>query len=104
MVRRLAPRRLAAVLPEAVRVGQPPTMLARAQAFWPDVAGRGLAAAAAPVAEREGVVTVACESAVWAHELQLLGDELAERLNLALGAAGNGRVERLRFVVRSPPN
>jgi len=50
-----------------------------------------VAAVAAPVSEREGVVTVACESAVWAQELELLRGDLEARLGT-----------RLRFVVRSP--
>ena len=46
-----------------------------------------------------------CESAVWAHELELLGPDLAARLNDHLEGAGEtGRVERLRFVVGSGPN
>jgi predicted nucleic acid-binding Zn ribbon protein len=38
------------------------------------------------VAEREGVVTVTCEAAVWAAELELLAAELVPRLNGLLGA------------------
>jgi predicted nucleic acid-binding Zn ribbon protein len=36
---------------------------------------------------------VACDAAVWAHELDLMGPELVERLNAALGAP---RVRALR--------
>jgi hypothetical protein len=43
-------------------------------------------------------VTVACESAVWAQELELLGPDLARRLD---DAVSSGRVERLRFIVGS---
>jgi predicted nucleic acid-binding Zn ribbon protein len=98
-VKRRAPRPLAAVLPGAVRGAEPATLLARVQALWPRAAGTALAAATRPVAERDAIVTVACESAVWAHELELLGGELAARLNAALHASGAGRIERLRFVV-----
>ena len=35
-----------------------------------------------------GVVTVACASAVWAQELDLLSERVVERLNEALGTAG----------------
>ena len=46
--------------------------------------------------ERDGTVTVECRAATWAQELDLLQDELLERLNSALGEA---RVGALRFVV-----
>jgi len=42
-------------------------------------------------------VTVACHSATWAQELDLLGPELLERLNAALAEAGSPAVARLRF-------
>ena len=54
------------------------------------MAGAALAAATAPVAEREGVVTIACESSLWAHELDLLQRDLLDRLNEALEASGAG--------------
>ena len=38
-----------------------------------------------PVAERAGIVTVACASAVWAQELDLLSERVVERLNAELG-------------------
>ena len=68
------------------------------------MAGAALARPTAPVSEREGVVTVACESSLWAQELDLLQRDLVERLNEALEAAGGGTVERLRFKVGSLPN
>jgi predicted nucleic acid-binding Zn ribbon protein len=92
------------VLPAAIGAAGPQTLLARVQTLWPEVAGAALAAATAPVSEREGVVTVACESSLWAHELDLLQRDLVERLGEALAAAGGGRVEGLRFKVGSPPN
>jgi Dna[CI] antecedent, DciA len=58
-----------------------------------------LAGAARPVTERDAIVTVGCESAVWANELELLGGELTARLNASLEASDAGRIERLRFVV-----
>ena len=36
---------------------------------------------AKPVAERAGVLTVSCESSVWAQELDLMSDAIRERLN-----------------------
>ena len=103
-MRRPAPRPLSVVLEQVARAAAPATLLARVQAAWPEVAGRTVAAVAAPVAEREGVVTVACESAVWAGELELLAPDLLGRLNGSIGAEEAGRVTRLRFVVGSGPN
>jgi predicted nucleic acid-binding Zn ribbon protein len=100
-VRRLAPRPLAGVLDGVVRDAAPATLLARVQGVWADVAGPGLAAAATPVSERDGVVTVACESGVWAQELDLLAPDLLNALETRLG----GRLAtKLRFVVGSDPN
>jgi predicted nucleic acid-binding Zn ribbon protein len=63
----------------------PATLLAEVQRCWPQAAGEAFAAEAAPVAERGGVVTVACRSAVWAQELDLMSERVVERLNRALG-------------------
>jgi predicted nucleic acid-binding Zn ribbon protein len=107
-VRRVAPRPLSAALQGVARRAEPATLLARVQAVWPEVAGPGLSASATPVSERDGVVTVACESAVWAQELELLGPDLLTRFGDAL-SSGPGRpegrsVKKLRFVVGSAPN
>ena len=100
-MRRLAPRPLSAALDGVVPEVAPDTLLARVQAVWKGVAGPRLAEAASPVSEREGVVTVACESGGWAQELDLFAAELLGGLEAALG----GRlVTRLRFVVGSDPN
>jgi predicted nucleic acid-binding Zn ribbon protein len=37
------------------------------------------------VAERDGVLTVSCDAAVWAQELELMADVLIARINDALG-------------------
>ena len=100
-MRRRAPRPLGVALERAVGRVQPATTLARVQAAWTEVAGAGMAAEARPVAEREGIVTVSCTSAVWAQELELLGPDLLARLLAHPELAGAGRVERLRFVVGS---
>jgi predicted nucleic acid-binding Zn ribbon protein len=100
-VRRLAPRPLSRVLEEALGGSAPAGLLPRVQALWPEVAGAAVAEESTPVAERDGTVTVACAAAVWAHELELLGEDLLGRLNTRLGASGGGGpVGRLRFVVR----
>ena len=63
------------------------------QLVWPDVAGSAIAAEATPVAERDGVLTVSCRSAVWAQELDLLAPDLIGRLNERLEEP----LGRLRF-------
>ena len=100
-MRRLGPRPLGLSLRSAVQLARPATLLAAVQSAWPGVAGAVMAAAAEPVREREGTVTFACESAVWAHELELMAPGLVVSLNEALGAQ---RVEELRFTVGSGPN
>jgi predicted nucleic acid-binding Zn ribbon protein len=63
----------------------PATTLARVQGCWAHAVGEAISGEARPVAERDGTVTVACSSSVWAQELELLGPELVDRLNEALG-------------------
>jgi predicted nucleic acid-binding Zn ribbon protein len=103
-VRRRAPRPLALALDGVVERSEPATLLARSQGVWREVAGPGLAPFAEPMFERDGTLTMACESGVWAHELELLGPDLLARMNAALGGPETGALTRLRFVVRSPPN
>jgi predicted nucleic acid-binding Zn ribbon protein len=99
-MRRRAPRPLRLALERATGAVAPAGLLAAVQAVWPEVAGAAVAEEAAPVSEREGVVTVACRSAVWAQELELLGRDLEERLNARLGPGE--RVAGLRFRTTSP--
>jgi hypothetical protein len=102
-VRRLAPRSLQGALDRVSREAAPPGVLAGAQACWVEVAGPVLADEAEPVSEREGIVTVAFRSAVWAQELELLAGDLRDRLNAAIGASqGTPSVRGLRFVVGFP--
>ena len=84
-MRRTAPRHLATVLDEVAARLAPATPLAGIQRAWPQAVGDAIAREARPVAERAGVVTVACRSAVWAQELDLMAAELIEGLNRALG-------------------
>ena len=100
-MRRLAPRPLTAALERALPGARPAGLLPEVQAVWAEVAGEVLARSATPVSEREGTVTLACESAVWAHELELLAPDLCRRLNARLT---HGAVQRLRFVVGSASN
>ncbi len=82
---RIAPRPLSAALDAlAVRIA-PASTLGRVQEAWSRAAGAAIAAAATPVAERQGVLTVSCEAAVWAQELDLMAPRLIEALNAELG-------------------
>ena len=102
-MRRLAPRRLDSALAALTEQLAPATTLARVQARWPDAVGEAIAAEAEPVSERDGVVTVACRSAVWAQELDLMATDLVARLNELLGGAGGPPpVRGLRAVVGGP--
>jgi predicted nucleic acid-binding Zn ribbon protein len=90
------PRRLDAALRSVTGPLAPRTPLAAVQGAWREAAGDGIATHARPVSERDGVVTVACDAATWAQELDLLQDELLDRLAATLG----DRAPRgLRFVV-----
>ena len=100
-MRRPGPRPLSNALDAVLPNVAPATLLARVQAAWKEVAGARMAEAASPVSERDGVVTVACESGVWAQELELLGPDLLARLEEALGGRS---VKKLRFVTGSAPN
>lgn len=87
MKHRFAPRRAggAGAIGQLVRSLQPVSALAEVQRVWPDAVGAALAARATPTAARDGVVSVTCESAVWAHELTLMSGELVGRLEAHLG-------------------
>jgi predicted nucleic acid-binding Zn ribbon protein len=83
-VSRAAPRPLALALDELRARLAPATPLAAIQRAWSDAAGPMVAREATPVSERGGVVTVACRSAVWAQELDLLAPTILEGLNARL--------------------
>jgi predicted nucleic acid-binding Zn ribbon protein len=78
-------------------------LLASVQSVWAEVAGAAVAEEAEPVSERGGVVTVACRSAVWAQELELLGRDLEERLGARLGAPGKDVKLRFRTASAARP-
>jgi predicted nucleic acid-binding Zn ribbon protein len=84
-VRRPSPRPLSWALEDLTGALAPASTLARVQACWEGVVGDAIAAAARPTAERDGVLTVQCEAAVWAQELDLMAPELLPRLNATLG-------------------
>ena len=93
-MRHRAPRSLSFALERVTAGLAPATTLARVQGCWADAVGEGLARVSQPVSERDGVVTLACEDATWANELELLGPELLEKLHATLGDAS---VAQLRF-------
>jgi predicted nucleic acid-binding Zn ribbon protein len=94
-----SPRPLSATLEALAHRLAPETVLAEAQAAWSDTVGEAIAERSRPVAERAGVLTISCESSVWAQELDLMGDAILERLNERLEG---GRIGRLRCVAGSP--
>lgn len=82
---RSAPRPASLALREALERSAPRTDLAAAQTAWPEVVGDAIAAVTEAVAERDGVLTIRCQSATWAQELSLMEAELLERLGERLG-------------------
>ena len=99
-MRRRGPRPLAAALDQLTADLAPATLLAEVQRAWPQATGEAFAAQSQPVAERDGVITVACSSAVWAQELDLLSERVVERLN---GELGRPAVRGLRPHARPVP-
>jgi predicted nucleic acid-binding Zn ribbon protein len=92
-VRRPAPRAISLALGELTSTLAPATTLAAVQEVWERAVGPAIAAASRPVSERAGVLTVLCDAAVWAQELELMGEQLIARINAELGAES---IERLR--------
>src|SRR5712691_7130755 len=84
MRRRRAPRPLSGAVEAALQHAEPATLLAAVQRAWPGAVGEAIAREANPVGERDGVVTVACRSATWAQELDLLADQILARLSSEL--------------------
>jgi predicted nucleic acid-binding Zn ribbon protein len=99
--RRRAPRPIAAAVSAALEGAEPATLLAAVQSAWAGAVGEAIAREATPVSERAGVVTVACRSATWAQELDLLGVRILEQLrqNLPAGTV----LEGLRFTASGEP-
>lgn len=85
-MRRRAPRPLTAALDGLTATLAPVTTLARVQQVWELATGPAIASAARPTGERDGVLTVTCDAAVWAQELHLMAGDLVPALNAAIGA------------------
>jgi len=96
MSRRRAPRPAADALRAALDRAAPKTGLAAVQSAWDGAVGERIAAVARPVSERAGEVTVACADGVWAEELDLMQEDLLERLR---GRLGESAPRSLRFRV-----
>jgi predicted nucleic acid-binding Zn ribbon protein len=94
MTHRRAPRPAASALRAALDRAAPKTRLAAVQAAWAGAVGDRLAAVAEPVAEQAGAVVVSCVDPVWAEELDLMQEQLLERLRERLGATAP---QTLRF-------
>ena len=102
---RRAPRPLAFALEALTGRLAPATLLGDVQRVWEQAAGPAIAREAAPVSERAGTVTLACSSAVWMQEIDLMGPGLVAQLNAQLG--DGERVKGVRCVAttgrRGPP-
>ncbi|HKH42189.1 MAG TPA: DUF721 domain-containing protein [Solirubrobacterales bacterium] len=101
MTRRRTPRPLAAAIGEALERAEPATLLAAVQSAWPGAVGEAIARETSPVTERAGVVTVACSSAAWAQELDLLGAQILAKLGPELAA--ETPLKGLRFITSADP-
>jgi predicted nucleic acid-binding Zn ribbon protein len=97
---RRSPRPLELALGQVRDRLEPQTLLAEVQRCWRDAVGAAIAEQAIPTAERGGVLTVSCAASVWAHELDLMGPAIVERLGSMLG---EGRISRLRCVALPGP-
>jgi predicted nucleic acid-binding Zn ribbon protein len=71
------------------------------QSVWEQVVGERVAAAARPVSERQGEVTVVCVDSVWAQELDLMQEKLQQGLREQLG---EDAPTSLRFRVKDARN
>jgi predicted nucleic acid-binding Zn ribbon protein len=82
---RYAPRSISMALGELTSSLAPATTLARVQEVWESAAGPAVSSACRPVSERGGVLTIVCEAAVWAQELELMAADLIDRVHAELG-------------------
>ena len=85
MSRRHAPRPLSEALGALSERLEPASTLGSVERVWASVVGEAIARVARPVGEHDGVLQIACDDAVWASELELMGPSLAGALNAAIG-------------------
>ena len=100
MKRRPGPRPVSFALETLADSLAPPTLLAAVQRAWPSSAG-AFANVSEPVSERDGVVTVACQSATWAQELDLLGGQILSQVRQNLPDWAT--LEAIRFTASGDP-
>ena len=98
---RRAPRPIGQAIGAALEGTAPATLLAGVQSVWASAVGEAIAREAAPVSERDGVVTVACRSATWAQELDLLGGRILAQIRTEL--ADPEALAGLRFTASGDP-
>ncbi len=84
-MRRRGPRPLAGALDRLTADLAPATPLAAVQRVWATAVPEPFGGSCTPDSERDGVIGVACPSAVEAQELDLLSERVVERLNEHLG-------------------
>lgn len=84
-MRRRAPRPLSLSLERLRDDLAPASPLARVQTAWDGAVGAAIAAEARPVSLTDGVLVVECSASVWTAELTMMGQELCDRINAALG-------------------
>jgi predicted nucleic acid-binding Zn ribbon protein len=102
-MRRRAPRPVGVLLSPLTERLEPASTLGSVQRCWASVAGEQIAGAAQPVSERDGVLTLVCEDAVWAAELELMGPTLVSALNAAIGGSTLLRVRVRAGGAAGPP-
>lgn len=85
MTHRRAPRQASTAFRAALDRAAPQTPLARVQVSWAEIVGAQLATVATPVSERAGTLTIEVADSVWAQELDLMQDQLLEKLRAQLG-------------------
>ncbi len=96
MSHRRAPRQASSAIRAARDRAAPRTGLAAVQGGWAEAVGEQLAAVATPVSERSGTLTIECADSVWMQELDLMQEQILERLREHLGERAP---EALRFRV-----
>ncbi|MGA7397602.1 MAG: DUF721 domain-containing protein [Solirubrobacterales bacterium] len=75
-----SPKPIGAALDRVLDSISPRTPLAEVQSAWPRAVGPQIAAVTRVTSEHDGVVTVECESSIWAQELEMMGPQLLKKL------------------------
>ena len=98
MPARRQPARLGAALERLTADLAPSTPLATIQAVWSSVVGDRIAGSCTPEREQDGVLTIACETAVWTQQLSMMQAEIISKLASELDDPAQVPKE-IRFVV-----